>query len=78
MMSRNMRSKAVLTLAAGLLIAGCGSYDAGYEDGYEGAEKKWILIGENEYNDGYDEGAFDADCDYWKEKDYARYVKNCR
>ena len=61
-----------------LSFAGCGSYDSGYEDGYDGAKRKeWILFGRSEYNAGYDDGDFDADCDYWKRNDHEKYRRYC-
>jgi len=46
-----------------LAYAGCSSsspYDAGYEKGYDGAEKGVAYSFSKEYKNGYDDGAQDA------------------
>jgi len=54
----------------------CSNYDQGYEDGYEGEEKNsWVVIGKDEYNSGYEEGAFDSECEDLKKTDYQKYLR---
>ena len=50
-------------------LASCGDnfnendYDKGYEDGYEGLSPK---KNSDLYLEGYEDGDYDADCDYYK------------
>ena len=41
------------------------TYDQGYEDGYEGAGRQ---SRSSPYADGYDDGDYDSECDWLKEK----------
>jgi len=61
-----------------VVLASCGDYDKGYEDGYDGEEEKWVIIGKDEYLSGYEDGSFDADCDYWREYNYREFLRNCK
>ncbi len=49
-----------ILLLATILMSGCGNYDNGYDDGYDGAKKEFVLFGAGEYNNGYEDGANDA------------------
>lgn len=70
--------KAILALGCWVFIASCGDYDEGYDDGYDDAEEKWVIFGKDEYLAGYEDGSFDADCDYWKENNYREFLRNCK
>ena len=64
-----------------LLLTSCGDitncYDEGYDDGYDGASRKTKLMCQESYNNGYDDGAYDSDCDYWKRNDKSKYQNYC-
>ena len=51
------------------ILTSCGDeysgsdYDKGYDDGYDGVSPKKNSVA---YLDGYEEGDYDADCDYYK------------
>jgi len=51
----------------GLLLSGCGDsgsdYDKGYDDGYDGETPR---KSSSVYLEGYEDGEFDGDCDYYK------------
>ena len=72
-----MRGVVLIALFA-LLVTACGDYDTGYDDGYDGAKKNSVLFGRDKYNQGYKDGAYDADCDYWKKHDREKFGKYCR
>ena len=37
-----------------LLLSGCSDYQAGYKDGYAGADRnKWLLLGKADYMEGF-------------------------
>ena len=65
-----------------LILAGCGdsdnAYDIGYDAGYDGEEQSSGIFGGDPYNEGYEDGAYDADCDYWKKNDKEKYRKYCK
>jgi len=42
------------------LLIGCGSYDKGYEDGYDGRKKNIFSMFSKSYKRGYERGADDA------------------
>jgi hypothetical protein len=41
-------------------LSGCGSYDSGYDDGYDGASRKLVILGTGNYTAGYSDGEEDA------------------
>ena len=50
------------------------SYDAGYDDGYDGANQRCST---DAYLEGYDDGDFDSEC-YWRrceKPDYDRFKR---
>ena len=53
----------------GLLLNSCGDsssdYDKGYDDGYDGASPR---KSSSSYLEGHEDGEFDSDCDYFKDK----------
>ena len=64
-------------------MAGCvdatGTYEEGYQDGYDGGSpREFVLFGRDDYAAGYEDGSYDADCDYWKKRNYERYRRYCR
>ena len=53
-------NKSILILALIITLSGCGSYDIGYDDGFDGASKKFVILGAGSYNEGYSDGEGDA------------------
>jgi len=45
-----------------VVLASCGDYDQGYQDGCDGAGEKWVIFGKDEYQEGYEDAWFDARC----------------
>jgi len=69
----------LLLMSLLLLPVSCSNYDQGYQDGHDGAEKKsWVVIGKDEYSHGYEEGAFDSECEDLKKIDYQKYLRLCQ
>tara|TARA_B100000315_G_scaffold226990_1_gene234375 strand:+ start:404 stop:634 length:231 start_codon:yes stop_codon:yes gene_type:complete len=61
----------------GLMLSSCGEsesdYDRGYEDAWEGESPQ---KNSDSYMEGYEDGDYDADCDYYKRnKLWEKYKK---
>ena len=53
--------KIVLIIIISMMVISCGSYHMGYEDGYYKKERRLILFGIDEYDQGYEDGLH-GDC----------------
>jgi hypothetical protein len=67
--------KLLAIIVLGLALNSCGdggsAYDKGYNDGYDGASPR---KSSGSYFSGYEDGQFDADCDYYRDKNmWAKY-----
>ena len=71
--------KILIVLALGLMLVSCddggSSYDSGYDDGYDGASPKKTS---GSYYEGYQDGQFDDQCDYYKSKNLMDKYKAMR
>ncbi len=71
----------LIVLVLGLMLISCdddgsgSSYDNGYDDGYDGASPKKTS---GSYYEGYQDGQFDEQCDYYKRKNLMDEYKAMR
>tara|TARA_B100001175_G_C19208286_1_gene494628 strand:- start:348 stop:575 length:228 start_codon:yes stop_codon:yes gene_type:complete len=70
----------LIVLVLGFMLISCddgggSSYDSGYDDGYDGASPKKTS---GSYYEGYQDGQFDEQCDYYKRKNLMDKYKAMR